>query len=53
NDLQKEKNAMQKIWNQREKQIQKVLHNTTGMYGSIKGLAGNAIGTIDSLELGS
>ncbi|NNL91568.1 MAG: DUF2130 domain-containing protein, partial [Saprospiraceae bacterium] len=27
NDLQKEKNAMQKIWNQREKQIQKVLHN--------------------------
>ncbi|NNE15300.1 MAG: DUF2130 domain-containing protein [Saprospiraceae bacterium] len=53
NDLQKEKNAMQKIWNQREKQIQKVLHNTKGMYGSIKGLAGNAIGTIDSLELGS
>lgn len=50
-DLQREKNAMQKLWNQREKQIQKVLLNTTSMYGSIKGLAGNAIGTIDSLEL--
>ena len=50
-DLQKEKNAMHKIWNQREKQIQKVLLNTTGMYGSIRGLAGSSVARIDSLEL--
>ncbi len=51
NDLQKEKNAMQKIWNQREKQIQKVLLNTSSMYGSIQGLAGNSISNIDALEM--
>lgn len=51
NDLNKEKVAMQKIWTQREKQIHKVLINTTGMYGSIKGIAGNALQTISALEL--
>ncbi len=50
-DLQKEKNAMARIWKQREKQIMKVLENTTGMYGSIRGIAGNAIAHIDALEL--
>lgn len=50
-DLDKEKRAMQKIWKQREKQIEKVLDNTIGMYGSIKGIAGNAIGNVQALEL--
>ncbi|MDF1875636.1 DUF2130 domain-containing protein [Sulfurimonas sp. SAG-AH-194-I05] len=51
NDLQKEKRAMAKIWKQREKQLDKVLDNTIAMYGSIKGIAGNAIASIDILEL--
>jgi len=50
-DLDKEKRALTKIWKQREKQIDKVLENTIGMYGSIKGIAGSAIGEIKSLEL--
>ena len=50
-DLTKEKRAMDSIWKQREKQIQKVILNTVNMYGSIKGIAGNAIGTIKALEL--
>lgn len=50
-DLDKEKRAMARIWKQREKQIEKVLENTTGMYGSIRGIAGNAIGHIKTLEL--
>jgi len=50
-DLQREKNSMNRIWSQREKQIQKVILNTTNMFGSIKGIAGAAIGTIDYLEL--
>ena len=50
-DLQKEKNAMARIWKQREKQLEKVLDNTIGMYGSIKGIAGNAIGNVKALEL--
>ena len=51
-DLDKEKRAMMKIWKQREKQLDKVLENTIGMYGSIKGIAGNAIGNVQALELG-
>jgi len=50
-DLDSEKRAFARIWKQREKQITKVLENTTGMYGSIRGIAGNAIGHIKALEL--
>lgn len=50
-DLAKEKRAMQKIWSQREKQIDKVIANTVNMYGSIRGIAGNAIQTVKALEL--
>ena len=50
-DLDSEKRAMQRIWKQREKQIEKVVHNTLGMYGSIRGIAGNAVQTVRALEL--
>jgi len=50
-DLESEKRAMQRIWKTREKQIEKVVLNTTNMYGSIKGIAGKAIGTVKALEL--
>ncbi len=50
-DLEAEKRAMQRIWKQREKQIEKVVHNTLGMYGSIRGIAGNAVQTVKALEL--
>ena len=50
-DLDSEKRAMARIWKQREKQITKVLENTTGMYGSVRGIAGNAVGRVENLEL--
>ena len=50
-DLQAEKRAMQMIWKKREKHIQTVLESTIGLYGSIKGLGGNSINTVKSLEL--
>lgn len=50
-DLDTEKRSMARIWKQREKQIDKVLDNTIGMYGSVKGIAGSAIGNIKALEL--
>lgn len=50
-DLDSEKRSMQRIWKQREKQIEKVLENTIGMYGSIKGIAGNSLGNVKALEL--
>ena len=50
-ELDKEKRAMQRIWKSREKQIDKVIENTVDMYGAIKGIAGNAIQTVQALEL--
>ena len=50
-DLDTEKRSMARIWKQREKQKDKVLDNTIGMYGSIKGIAGNAVGNVKALEL--
>ncbi|RVZ96308.1 DUF2130 domain-containing protein [Helicobacter pylori] len=51
-DLESEKRAMNRIWKSREKQIDKVFEGTINMYGSIKGIAGNAIGQVKALELG-
>ena len=50
-DLNAEKRSMQRIWSQREKQIDKVIANAINMYGSIRGIAGNAVQTIKALEL--
>jgi len=50
-DLESEKRSMAGIWKKREKQIQKVLLNTTQMHGSVKGIAGNAIQSVALLEL--
>jgi len=49
-DLESEKRAMNSIWKKREKQIEKVLLNTTYMYSSVKGIAGNAIQPVPLLE---
>jgi hypothetical protein len=49
--LESEKRSMQRIWKEREKQIDKVVTNTIDMYGSIKGIAGSAIQSVKALEL--
>ena len=50
-DLESEKRSMQRIWKQRDKQIEKVMINTVEMHGSIKGIAGNAVQSVKALEL--
>ncbi len=50
-DLEKEKNAMSRIWKQREKQIEKVTQNTIDMYGAIRGIAGSAVQEVKALSL--
>jgi hypothetical protein len=50
-EMDREKRAMQKIWKEREKQIEKVISNTVDMYGSIRGIAGNVIQPVQALEL--
>jgi hypothetical protein len=53
-DLQKgyvdERNRMEKIWKEREKQLEKVLLNANSFIGSIRGIAGKAIPDIPALE---
>jgi len=50
-ELEREKRSMQRIWKEREKQIDKVIANTIDMYGSIRGIAGSAVLPVRSLEL--
>ncbi|MFK7816289.1 MAG: DUF2130 domain-containing protein [Gammaproteobacteria bacterium] len=52
-DLESEQRSMRSIWKKREKQIDKVLLNTTDMYGSIKGIAGNAVQSVPMLDFPS
>jgi hypothetical protein len=49
--LDKERRAMERIWKEREKQIERVVLNTSGMYGDIRGIAGASVQQIEALEL--
>jgi len=51
--IDKERIQMEKLWKEREKQLHKVLMSTSGLYGSIKGIAGASVGNIPLLEDGS
>ena len=52
--LDAEKRAMEKIWNRREKEIERVIKNTTGFYGDLEGIMGSAVlPKIKALELPS
>ncbi len=50
NSISKERIQMEKMWKEREKQLDKVLINTSGMYGSVKGIAGASVQNIPLLE---
>lgn len=41
--IQRERDAMEKLWKQREKQLEKVLLNAAHIRGSIEGIAGNDV----------
>ncbi|MEO8530512.1 MAG: hypothetical protein ABI459_04775 [Deltaproteobacteria bacterium] len=47
----RERTAMQRLWARREQQITAVVASTVGLFGDFQGIAGQAIGTIPSLEL--
>jgi hypothetical protein len=49
-DLDSEKRRMEAMWKMREKQIEKVLHNTLQLYGSIKGIGGKDVLFIQQLD---
>lgn len=47
----REKRAMEKQWKEREKQIERVVKNTVGLYGDMQGIIGGQIPEIPALEL--
>ena len=49
-DLLDEKRSTERQWAKREKQIQKVIANTSGMYGDFQGLIGSSLQTIPALD---
>jgi len=50
-DLDREKRAMNKIWEKRGKQIERVILNIGGMQGDIEGVAGMTLPKVERLEL--
>jgi hypothetical protein len=49
--LDGERRAMERIWKEREKQIDRVLANTAGMYGEVRGILGASVPPVPALEL--
>jgi hypothetical protein len=49
--IQRERRAMEKQWAEREKQIQRVIGSTSGMYGALQGIVGGGLAAIPALEL--
>lgn len=50
NSITRERMQMEKMWKEREKQLEKVLISTSALYGSVKGIAGASVGDIPLLD---
>ncbi|MCB0832478.1 MAG: DUF2130 domain-containing protein [Bacteroidetes bacterium] len=50
-DLDTEKRAMDRLWQKREKQIERVIQNTTRLYGELEGIMGISLPVVSTLEL--
>lgn len=51
-ELQEERRIAERRWAKREKQIQRVIANTSGMYGDLQGLIGTSLQAIPALAAG-
>ncbi|HEY5714605.1 MAG TPA: DUF2130 domain-containing protein [Candidatus Gracilibacteria bacterium] len=49
--LDQERRAMERIWARREKEINRMMTHTSGLYGDMQGLIGASLPTIETLEL--
>lgn len=52
-ELDSEKRSMNRLWSKREKGLEKVILNVSGMYGDMEGIVGSALPSIQLLELPS
>jgi hypothetical protein len=49
--VNRERRAMERLWKEREKQIEGVITNTVGMYGEMRGIVGASLPEIPGLTL--
>ncbi|MGH1541667.1 MAG: DUF2130 domain-containing protein [Arenicella sp.] len=52
NGLDTEKRSYTRIWSQREKQLESLINNMSGMYGDLQGIAGANLPEVEGLVLG-
>ena len=50
-DLEAERRAIQRLWTKRERQLDRVITNTSGLHGDLGGILGSKMPAIDRLEL--
>jgi hypothetical protein len=51
NQITRERVQSERLWKLREQQVQRLLSGVSGIYGSMQGIAGNALPTVKGLEL--
>ena len=49
--LQKEKRSMNSLWKARQKQIERLIDSTVGLYGDMKGIIGSKMPEIEDLNI--
>ena len=50
-DLEAEKRAFNRHWNKRQKQLDRALGSTTGLFGDLQGIIGNGLQEIEGMDL--
>jgi hypothetical protein len=50
-DLQRERRSMERVWNMRAVEIDRVIKATSGMYGDLQGIAGQSMKELEALNL--
>lgn len=49
-DLEREKKAFMRVWNKRQKQLDRALTSTHGLYGDLQGILGNGLQEIEGMD---
>ena len=50
-DLEAEKRTTQRLWAKREKQLDRAVSSTSGLYGDLSGIIGSSLPEIDKLSI--
>jgi len=50
-ELEREKRSTQRMWARREKQLERAVSQTAGMYGDLSGIIGASLPAIEQLDV--